>query len=338
MPLSRTAERLQRLLAVVPYVVRHPGTSVEELSKLFDVTESELTSDLNLLFVTGLPPYGPGDLIDVLIEEGRVWIGMADYFSRPVRLTRAEALALYLKGTELLGAPGLSEAEALRTALAKLEERLGPETLGDLHAEVRRGDRRVGPLGAIRAAVDARERVEIDYYSATRDEMTTRRIDPEHLFGAIGNWYVVAWCHLVDAERLFRVDRIRDVRVTGETFEPRGLIGQGRPLYTPHEEDIRVRLRLRPRARWVAEYYEVEQVGMDGDVFEVILPTKDLAWTAKLVLRLGGEAEILEPAELRSLARSVATETLALYEKNGRGRPATGQPGKAGKSSKGHSG
>jgi proteasome accessory factor C len=314
-PLSRTAERLQRLLAVVPYVVRHPGTNVEELSKLFDVTESELTADLNLLFVTGLPPYGPGDLIDVLIEEGRVWIGMADYFSRPVRLTRAEAIALYLKGTELLGAPGLSEAGALRTALAKLEERLGPETLGELHAEVEEADRRVGPLGAIRAAVDARERVEIDYYSATRDEMTTRQIDPEHLFGAIGNWYVVAWCHLVDDERLFRVDRIRDVRVTGETFEPRGLIGQGRPLYTPGEEDIRVRLRLGPRARWVAEYYEVERVSSEGEVLEVILPTKDLAWTAKLVLRLGGEAEILEPTELRSLARTVATETVALYEK-----------------------
>lgn len=314
MPLSRTAERLQRLLAVVPYVVRHPGTNVEELSKLFDVTESELTADLNLLFVTGLPPYGPGDLIDVLIEEGRVWIGMADYFSRPVRLTRAEALALYLKGTELLGAPGLSEADALRTALAKLEERLGPETLGELHAEVEEADRRVGPLGAIRAAVDARERIEIDYYSATRDEMTTRQIDPEHLFGAIGNWYVVAWCHLVDDERLFRVDRIRDVRFTGETFEPRGLIGQGRPLYTPHEEDIRVRLRLGPRARWVAEYYEVERVSSEGEFLEVILPTKDLAWTAKLVLRLGGEAEILEPAELRSLARTVATETLGLYK------------------------
>lgn len=314
MPLSRTAERLQRLLAVVPYVVRHPGTKVDELSKLFDVTESELTADLNLLFVTGLPPYGPGDLIDVLIEEGRVWIGMADYFSRPVRLTRAEALALYLKGTELLGAPGLSEAEALRSALAKLEERLGPETLGELRAEVEEGGRRVGPLGAIQAAVDSRERIEIDYYSATRDEMTTRRIDPEHVIGAIGNWYVVAWCNLVEDERMFRVDRVRDVRLTGETFEARGLLGQGRPLYTPHDEDIRVHLRLWPRARWVAEYYEVQRVGSEGDTLEVILPTKDLAWTAKLILRLGGAAEVLEPDELKSLARTVATETLALYE------------------------
>jgi proteasome accessory factor C len=314
MPLSKTAERLRRLLVIVPYIVRHPGTRVEEVSTLFGVSESELTSDLNLLFVTGLPPYGPGDLIDVQIEEGRVWIRMAEYFSRPVRLTRAEALALYLRGTELLGSPGLSEAEPLQTALAKIKERLGPESLGELRAEAEGAGTQGGPLSAIRAAVASRERIEIDYYSATRDEMTTRRIDPEHVFGAIGNWYVVAWCHLVRGERLFRVDRVRSVRPTGEGFEPRGLVGQGRPLYTRSPEDIRVRLRLSPQARWVAEYYEVERAETRGDRLEVILPTKDLAWTAKLVLRLGGEAEVVEPAELKRLARNVAREALTLYD------------------------
>src|SRR6476620_3024478 len=129
---ARAADRLRRLLVVVPYVLRHPGTPIEELVERFGIREGELVDDLNLLFVSGLPPYGPGDLIDVQVEEGRVWIGMADYFSRPVRLTRTEALALYLKGKALLGAPGLEEAPDLTTALAKIEEGLGEETLARL--------------------------------------------------------------------------------------------------------------------------------------------------------------------------------------------------------------
>ena len=313
MPPSKTAERLRRLLAVVPYVVKHPGTSVEELSRLFDVTESELLEDLNLLFMTGLPPYGPGDLIDVQVEEGRVWIGMAEHFSRPVTLTRPEALALYLRGTELLGAPGLPEAEALSSALAKIAERLGPETLGDLNVEVGRGGPDPGPVEAVRRAVEARERIEVDYYSATRDQVSTRFIDPEQVFSAIGNWYVVAWDHRSDAERLFRVDRIREVRPTGEAFTPRGLAGTGRELYSRSDEDIPVRLHLGPGARWVAEYYEVDRVREVGDGVEVTLPTKDLAWVAKLVLRLGGQARILAPQELHGLVTSVAEETLARY-------------------------
>lgn len=320
MPPSRTAERLRRLLAVVPYVVRHPGARVDELSGLFDVDERELLADLNLLFLTGLPPYGPGDLVEVDVDdEGRVWIRMADQFSRPVRLTRPEAMALYLRGTELLGAPGLSEADALRSALAKLADSLGREALEGLRVEVEEGGGPAGPLAAVRRAMASREGLEIDHYSAARDAVTTRRIDPEHVFSALGNWYVVAWDHLADAERMFRLDRIRETRPTGETFEPRGLLGQGRDLYTPTPQDIRVRLRLGAGARWVAEYYQVDgAVERDGAV-EVTLPTKDLAWIAKLLLRLRGEAEVIEPRELAETARGLAEETLALY-RSGRGK------------------
>jgi proteasome accessory factor C len=311
-PPSRMAVRLQRLLAVVPYVIRHPGTPLPELSQVFGVGEADLTADLNLLFLTGLPPYTPGDMVDVEIEDGRVWIRMADHFSRPVRLTRAEATALYLKGTELLGASGLPETDALRSALDKLAQGLGPETLGELKAEI--GDPGLpGPLEAVRGAVAAREPVEIDYYSASRDEVGARRIDPEQLFSAMGNWYVVAWDHRSDDERLFRVDRMREVRPVGETFEPRGLVGQGRELYTAGPRDIRVRLRLGPGARWVAEYYQTDETLERDGKLEVALPTTDLAWMAKLVLRLGGEVQVVEPTELARLARQVAEETLALY-------------------------
>lgn len=313
MPLSKTVERLRRLLAIVPYVVRHPGTPLEELSTLFGVAETELSADLNLLFMTGLPPYSPGDLVDVQIEEDRVWISMADHFSRPVRLTRDEALALYLRGTELLGAPGHPEADALRSALAKLEQALGPEALGELRAEAEEGSGAGGPLEIVREAAARRERLEIEYYAASRDEVTTRRIDPEHVFSAIGNWYVVAWDHRADDERLFRLDRIRAARPTGDRFEPRGLLGPGRELYSPSNEDIRVRLRLGPGARWVAEYYAVERATRRGGGLEVVLPTKDLSWVAKLVLRLGGEAEILGPPELAEETRRAARETLARY-------------------------
>ena len=314
MPPSRTAERLRRLLAVVPYVVRNPGTTVAELSRLFSVEERELLADLNLLFMTGLPPYGPGDLVEVDIDdEGRVWLRMADHFSRPVRLTRAEAVALYLRGTELLGAPGLAEAGPLRSALDKIADRLGPDALRDLRVEVGGGEGSAGPLEAVRRAADEGERIEIDHYSAARDAVSTRRIDPEHVFSALGNWYVVAWDHLADAERMFRVDRIREVRPTGETFEPRGLLGPGRDLYTPGVEDRTVRLRLGPGARWVAEYYRVDRTEERDGALEVTLPTKDLAWVAKLLLRLGGQARVLDPPELAEATRALAEETLALY-------------------------
>jgi len=313
---GRVSERLRRLLAVVPYVVQHPGVGLDDLSRLFGVEEHEVAADLELLFMSGLPPYGPGDLIEVQVEDGRVWISMADYFARPLRLTRSEALWLYLQGTALLGAPGLHEAVALESALRKLEEALGPDTLGGLagRVEVAEAGPAAGDLEAIREAAERHQRLEIEYYAASTDETSVRRIDPEQVFSAIGQWYVVAFDHRSEQERMFRVDRVRRATRTGETFEPRGLPGAGRPLYSRSREDVPVRLRLAPDARWVAEYYETdsEEELPDGGV-EVVLPTKRLGWVARLVLRLGGSVSVVEPPELGEEVRRVATEALERY-------------------------
>jgi proteasome accessory factor C len=315
---GKASERLRRLLVIVPYLIHHPGTEVAEVSRLFGLSEAELLEDLNLLFVSGLPPYGPGDLIDVQVEEGRVWVSMADYFSRPVRLSRSEALALYLKGKALLGAPGLEEAPPLTSALAKIETGMGKEALQNLAGRVAvgAGGHVARALATVRAAVERRESLDVEYYTASREELTARRIDAEHVFSALGNWYVVAWDHLADAERLFRVDRIRTARQTGERFEPRGLPGAGRPLYTRSDRDIPVRLRLGPGARWVVDYYETERVEnlQDGRI-EAVLPTKDLPWMAKLVLRLGGQAQVVEPGALAEMVEDTARRTLSLYRR-----------------------
>ncbi len=318
----RAPERLRRLLEIVPYLVANPGTRIADAAALFGIAEDQLLQDLDLLFMTGLPPYGPGDLVDVEIQEGRVWVRMADHFARPLRLTRAEALALYLRGRQLAAARGLPEAPALASALAKLREGLGPDVLGPLaeRVEVAGEGRSVEVLDVLRRAVAGRERLEIEYHAASTGETTVRRIDPEEVFQAIGNWYVVAWDHRADAERLFRADRIRRATPTGERFEPRGLAGAGRALYTPTERDVRVRLLLRPAARWVAEYYAVEDEVERGDgSVEVVLPTARLDWLAGLLLRLGPDAEVLAPTELRDRVRELAERTLARYRRGTRG-------------------
>jgi proteasome accessory factor C len=312
---TKASERLRRLLVVVPYIVRHPGSRIADLTTAFDVDERELLEDLERLFLSGLPPYGPGDLIGVDIQDGRVWIDMADYFARPLRMTKPEARALFLQGTQVAAMPGPQEPGALSSALAKLASALGEdlERLAE-HVEVAEDGRPLETLDGLREAVRAHERVVIGYFAASTGETTTRAIDPEEVFFAMGNWYVAAWDHRSDQERLFRVDRIRSVEPSGERFEPRGLRGAGRPLYTPTEADVPIRLRVGPDGRWIAEYYAVDQVEElpDGGL-EAVFPASRLEWVARLVLRLGPEVEILDPPVLKDRVREVASLTRKRY-------------------------
>ncbi|TMZ35411.1 protein pafC, partial [Klebsiella pneumoniae] len=66
--MSGSGDRLPRLLTLVPYLLARPGVRIDEVARDFDVTPRQLRKDLELLWMCGLPGYGPGDLIDLSFD------------------------------------------------------------------------------------------------------------------------------------------------------------------------------------------------------------------------------------------------------------------------------
>ena len=306
---SGSGPRLERLLALVPWVLAHPGTTIEELAQRFEVDASELEVDLELLPMCGLPPYTADRLIDLTVgDDGGVSIRLAEYFERPLRLSPAEGVALLAAGRALLAVPGSDKAGPLASALEKLERVLGSGVAVDV------GD--TANLERLREAVDEGEQLEIDYYSYARDEMTTRVVDPTRLFHAFGEWYLAAFCHRADDERLFRVDRIRKITPTGQHVAARADEGDDAmaSVYTPAPGDLRVRLRLAPEAGWVAESFPTESVTPRArGRIDVVLAVSAPAFLERLLLALGPAAEVLDPPEARTMIADAARRVLARY-------------------------
>jgi proteasome accessory factor C len=284
----------------------------------------------------GLPPYTADRLIDVwVMDDGSVEIRLAEYFERPLRLTPAEGVALVAAARALLAVPGADTSGPLASALAKLEQVVGAS--GRLQVDVGA----VTHLDVLRAAVDDREQLDLEYFSYSRDEMTTRRVDPERVFHALGAWYLAAYCHRADDERLFRVDRIRAVRRTGAHFEPRPASvaastssasddGEsddvGALVYHPGPDDERVTQRLAPEVVWVLDSLPYEQRRTErGGRERVVVPVSGEAFLERLLLRLGSAAEVLDPPSARERRAAAAARILRRYQDSG--SPSTGRPG-----------
>ncbi len=95
------------------------------IARRFGISVSQLDDDLALVLMIGVPPYSPGDYLEVEEDdEGGVTIRLADYFRRPLQLTPAEGLALLAAGRALLAVPGSDPLGPLATALDKLEHAL----------------------------------------------------------------------------------------------------------------------------------------------------------------------------------------------------------------------
>ncbi len=286
----KTARRLNRILGMLPWVIANPGVTVDEVCKRFGYTRTQLLADLDLVFVCGLPGYGPGDLMVAYVDEDEVVVEMADYFSAPLRLTPPEALSLLASGMALVST-GQAPA-ALERAVDKLSRTVLPDAADALSVDLSEPDF----VGDLRAAAADGTVVRMTYTSLAGAQTTTRDIEPWSVFSTMGNWYVTAHCRLAGAERVFRIDRIRSVAVTDEHFTPPSNPPPPIVSYTPSDSDVRAVIRLGPRARWVVDYYPVEIVGDEGDdgALTVQFSTSDATVAARLLLRLGADAELVE--------------------------------------------
>src|SRR5690606_17685249 len=130
-PMSRVTatDRLQRILAVLPWIVQHQGATVDQICERFGLDRKSLLEDLELVFVeVGLHPFTPDMLTDVTIEDDRVYVHVGDYFRRPLRLAREEALTLLAAGRAVLARPGSDPDGTLQRAVDKLVRALGEGT------------------------------------------------------------------------------------------------------------------------------------------------------------------------------------------------------------------
>lgn len=306
---SRTVSRLSRILALIPYVLDREIADVSEIMERFGYTEEQLTRDLNTIFVCGLPGYGPGDLMEAYIDENDVIIDAADFFAKAPRLTPSEALGLLAAGMTVLGS-GEGSA-ALESAVGKLSRVVMPDAGTSLAVDVLDQTQNVGHLRE--AASDGRV-VRIVYRSVGKEETTSRDVEPWSVFTTLGRWYLLGHCRSVDGQRTFRVDRIKELEVLDETFEPPESVPDPRVGYSPSNEDIMCVVDLKPAARWVLEYYPVDLVRESSGTTRIRFHSPDVEVPARLLLRLGANARLVEGPEVIDRLRAVGRSLLSRYE------------------------
>ena len=236
-----SADRLTRLLALVPYVISRTSVSVAEAAAAFGVTEKQLIDDLNLLWCVELRAPDPYCPIDLSYEGGEIVVSEAESISRPLRLDVDEAAALLVALRTLAEIPG--RGDALSRVIAKLETAAGAAARPEQPGRRCRSTCARTCWCRYAPGLDEGRRLRMTYYVPGRDENTERDVDPMRLLLVDGWSYLEGWCRRAEAVRLFRLDRIVELEVLDvaasipEDAEP---VDVDRGLFRPSPDDIRV--------------------------------------------------------------------------------------------------
>jgi proteasome accessory factor C len=324
-------DQVARLLTLVPYLHARGAVRVDEAAEALGVAPDQLFRDLKVLFMCGLPGGYPDDLIDVDIDalegpdgvrtDGVIRVSNADYLARPLRLNPTEASAVIVALRALRNGARDDTREVVDRALAKLEAAAAQGSAeGRPATQIEPGadaDTDQALLARrLQGAADRGRHVRLSYYVPSRDEQSDRVVDPRGVVIADGHLYLDAWCHSAEAPRLFRLDRIDGAEVLDEPVErpqeePRNLADG---IFSQSTDVTPVTLLLEPEARWMTEYYPVEEIREVGqERTEVVLLVADERWLTRLMLRLAPHATVVSPASYAETFRTASVRALSLY-------------------------
>ncbi len=336
------ADRFTRLLALMTRLLSACGDEREgrvptaDLRRELNLTQRELEDDLSLL---NLINFGGGCYaLFAMVDEGDVAVSKETYgeqFARPARLSPLEAKAL-LWAVQFIGHRlPIGTDDPLASARQKIEQAIGEEHLPAVELG-RAADTDGGVATAITNAIRDDRVLRIDYWTESRGEITTREIEPHLMVNMRDAWYVVAWCHLADDRRTFRLDRIRSAKSARRKFTRRDELNIGpylpwgdRP--TPgesHAQSASVWCDT-TIARWLEEEHPSIERHSDGSVL-VEIPYASEEWLVKELIKHQGDAVLFEPLPLRATIASLAESMLARYDVAPARRPRRTRAGSAG--------
>ncbi len=303
-------------------MIQHPaGIAVDDAARKLDCTVRTIWRDLSALQQAGFPLY------DDKAADGRrsLWkIEEQFTLGLPVKLTLAETAALVMSRDLLAPAGAGALGAAVTSAFDKIARVLSRDALRLLE-QMREtiGVRAVGAklqapaaehVALIQRALLERRRLDLRYYSMSRDEENRRQVDPYHLTVFEGGFYLVGYCHLRKTERIFAVERIRELRALATRFTVRP--GFNAEEYLEHAwgivkgEIVPVKVIFsRSVARYIRDrlWHPSQKLHElpDGRL-ELSLRVADTLEVRRWILGYGPDAEVMEPASLREALISSA--------------------------------
>ena len=301
-------ERFAVLQALLAYLLAACGEAndavipAHEIVERFHIPEEELEEHLQLL---NLVNFGGGCYtVYAALEGDSVHVDKelyGDTFRLAPRLTPLEARAIGL-ALEFVGPMIAADAHTpLDRVRKKLEETFGQFELAQT-PNPQIAEAEADLVATLTEGIRERRLVEIEYQKEGEQTWSKRVVEPYSLERELPNWRVHTWDRSRDAERSFRLDRMRSAQLTQELFEPR-------PAFDPHGfrdgRSAKILYLKGVAARWAAE--RGATLLKDGTALAE-MPVGSPEWLIGEVLSQRGEAILLEPDAMRKAVADRARE------------------------------
>lgn len=315
-------DKLAFLLSLVPYLMDRDRVTVAEAAEHFGVDAGQIRDAVNLIAVSGLPgetaAYQHDDLFDIdwdaFEQDDEIVLTNRVAIDDSPRFSAREAAALIASLEYLAALPEYADREAVASLKAKLSRGTSGGVAPVAVAAAETPDAMGTTLQLIRDSVEAGRQLEFDYLNA-RGERERRRVDALRVESVDADWYLRGWCHLREAIRTFRLDRIADARVVEAAVEHRESDVRLPELFEASPDDLEVVIDVAASAMPLLADYIPDGVRTQesGDRIRTTVRVSHHHGLKRLIASMPGVVTVVAPAEARAVVAAWASEAVARY-------------------------
>lgn len=307
-------ERFNLMISIVGYLIHQKEpVPIAQVAEKFQIEKKDVRKALDLITVSGVKPYGPGDLFDVDFEllenESLIRLTSNPILEDVPKLSARQSSALIVSLGLLKQLPGFAEDDQIDQLIEQIKRGTVLQTATPIAVTPGTID---ADIQAIRQAISTNSQISCEYRNA-QGEQRERIIEPRQLESIGNDWYLRGFCPTRQAVLAFRLDRMRAARVLDIPISQQALDAEiPDQIFQPNNTHIKVTLKVQPEAhRLISDFNPVAEPlkQQDGSiVFDVMIA--DLQILGKVISRYAGTAIVLEPLEARLVVRDYALRAL----------------------------
>lgn len=309
-------KRFDRIVAIFIQLQSKRVIKAQELAERFEVSLRTIYRDIKTLEASGVPIYSEAGIGYSLIDGYRL---------PPVMFSQEEATSFVAAEKLMQKFTDKTIREHFSSAMYKIRSVLrnhDKDWVANIETQIlvkptqkKFNDDVPHALTTLFESIARKTQVALWYEALEATKTTARTIEAVGVFHQDNFWYVIAYCHLRNDYRQFRIDRIKQIKQTDIPFS---LKHQALDYYLQHKEQksaTTVKIRVDPVVakylQWERNYHGFIKEEIVQDKVELTFKVGDLQHGfVRWFMMFGDKAQIIEPPQLKSYVKALLEQQL----------------------------
>ena len=299
--------QIDQLFEFVYILIDKKQVTAKEMSEHFGVSVRTIYRWMEALSVSGVPLYslkGRGGGISIsekyalekriLSEEERLAIVSSVKAFNSLSGNPASAVNVNIKAAEKISGLVAKDTDWLEVDFAPWS----PEG-----SEVR------NLFGLLRDSILKKRQITFDYFTGD-GRMEKRTVHPWKLVFRGQAWYLLGWCTTRNAERFFKLTRMRNLTMTSKNANITGKVTAAEAANTPEYSAPLIQIKARitqEKISYLMDSFICSEIKAQKNGFvNVTFTAPDTPWLCEILLSFGPQIKIRSPAKLKNKIAEMA--------------------------------